>query len=991
MRNEPAIPLYTIIRFLLFLIALSNLKYVGGAILITAFDASGKEVFTTERNTVPSNLGENNERYDGVSYLLVGNGTKIFDVWIPWSYGTYYDGRAFVFASAICDIVAENPDIMGKVTIVGWETVTSRRICNGTDGATLPCPDMIVLGTTQIPGRFYLGEVEPLNRYFEEYNEETGMVLQDDFVKASFYDYRIGDTWIGLPLVSDLRALFFNRNALSQLGMMYPPPSGTWVGPSGLSWNWDRFLDYATKIKEAGFPSGFQIFSNYDEELLVLMSTLGRLANIQLVTLAGTCGLRNQRWYNVLEKYIRQPLQKGIAEYVIDLTNVNNNKVIRDFLADTNPDTDVLSQSDAIKALALLNDKACTPMNTMGIVPIGCIFDAIQTQKRVDIGYAFPPGHFTFIGGSGAMISKYSQNKNLAWGLLRRFVNRSTTYIPRVVSLEGSPPPLESFGDYELFSTPLYGFSKKLMKRGVPVQYPSAPYTNWPGLQEYKPFRLMMFEMLFKNFSAKVATERACQLIDHLFAKPLRECGPTDYTISVSDCLANSSVILSYVFNPSSPCTNNTFKAPPPIYDIACSYVSPESSYAIGSFVMSAVGALASLMYSIGFIVYRNRTAIKTATVEFCLIIFLGSILMYVSVFLQAGAPSHFRCIARPWFLSLGFGTFVGGFLVKMLRIDTIYRLGRAGKQPNQKQLSLLTMLQQLGIILVFEIGPLIALTTVDSPGATQATTELRGVGSYTQPQCKPFNQTPLVVLIAFNVILIMYGGVIAWRSRTVPDAYNETKFVMVGMLLISFCAVASIPLALVLTSVQATYQLQSLAINFATIASVGIFAVPKLWMAYKNITPKRSEFTSSDIKNSINGNNDRAPPTAVKADLNSKGHATITTTPLNQLQEQHSQSPSLSGKRINSKATLHHVTCTPSPQEMLLANLNLTPKIYGVTCSTTLKDKHMNNSVESLASGGGPSSFVGSSGTGTSISNHTPPGHSGTPSDEKRLVHFRD
>ncbi|KAJ3048294.1 hypothetical protein HK102_012727, partial [Quaeritorhiza haematococci] len=235
--------------------------------------------------------------------------------------------------------------------------------------------------------------------------------------------------------------------------------------------------------------------------MFVLMPTLGRLANIQLVNPDGTCGLRNQRWYDALEKYIREPLKNGIAQYVVDPT-INTTKEVRDFLSDNNPDRDVLSQLNAIKALARLNDNTCPPMNTMGIVPIGCIFHEVEFKRRTDIGFGFPPGHFTFIGGSGAIIPKYSKNKKLAWRFLTHFINQSDTFIPRITS-EGSVPPLKSFGDYAFFRTPLYQFSKQLMKRGVPVQYPSAPYKNWAGLQEYKPLRLMIYEMLHKNFSAE--------------------------------------------------------------------------------------------------------------------------------------------------------------------------------------------------------------------------------------------------------------------------------------------------------------------------------------------------------------------------------------------------------------------------------------------------------------------------------------------------------
>ncbi|KAJ3087217.1 hypothetical protein HK102_011571 [Quaeritorhiza haematococci] len=142
------------------------------------------------------------------------------------------------------------------------------------------------------------------------------------------------NSWVGLPLVSDLRALYYIKPSFINLSMTQPPPSGSWAVPSGLSWNWDRFLEYATKLKNSGKSIGFQIETNVNEEMLVFMPTLGRLANVQLVNANGTCGLRNQRWYDVLEKYIRQPLKNGIAEYRIDVAKVNNNQVIREFLSD---------------------------------------------------------------------------------------------------------------------------------------------------------------------------------------------------------------------------------------------------------------------------------------------------------------------------------------------------------------------------------------------------------------------------------------------------------------------------------------------------------------------------------------------------------------------------------------------------------------------------------------------------------------------------------
>ncbi|KAJ3059649.1 hypothetical protein HK102_009888, partial [Quaeritorhiza haematococci] len=151
------------------------------------------------------NMGILNYQYNMAKTYIVGNGTRTFEVWVPWANGEYFDGKPFVFASALVDLITSHPssDIKGKISVVGWDAVTSRRICNESSSSssssstdnnnnnTLPCPDIVIVGTTQVSGRYYRGEVEPLDRYFEMYNEETGTVLQDEFVKASYYDYRV--------------------------------------------------------------------------------------------------------------------------------------------------------------------------------------------------------------------------------------------------------------------------------------------------------------------------------------------------------------------------------------------------------------------------------------------------------------------------------------------------------------------------------------------------------------------------------------------------------------------------------------------------------------------------------------------------------------------------------------------------------------------------------------------------------------------------------
>ncbi|KAJ3090515.1 hypothetical protein HK102_003480 [Quaeritorhiza haematococci] len=829
-----------IARYLLIFIVSCIFGISARQVTIRGYGYNGKILFS-----VPPNGLYLDADWKQVKYIEVGNGSKVIHAWVPWNYGNVPDAPPFVFATALADVVDKNPDIRAKIAIPGWEFVAREPICNGTDNGVLPCPDLIVLGTTQIAARFYKGELEPLDQYFSDYTEQSGFVIVDDFYKGTYYDYQIKGHWYGVPLTTDLLALYYNKALFKNLGLDEPPPVGTWDPTK--PWNWDRLLEYATIIRRSTRSPAFRITSNFNDEINMMMTTLARFVNVLLVNANGTCGLRNQRWYNAVEKYIRQPLKSGLATYDIDLAHLrrsNATKALK-FLNDTNPISDVVSEVDALEEMYSAANFDCPKFDGFGITSIGCIFGNLAWGQK-EIGYGFPPGHFTFLGGSGLVIPKYSKNKQIAWKMMTRFIDQTTSYVGRM-NTQGAPPPFKSFGEWDVFkSSEFMRFTKGLMKRAIPVQYPSTPYTQWDALERLKPFRMMLLEMVYKNFTTEVATERVCQLIDYLFA---RECEELDYDIHISECYPNNTKTLSYVWKTPSTCKIGTVTLPPPIGNIDCSYVVSTSPEALGMSAITALGTVASVIYSFGFMWYRNKTAVKTASIEFCLIIFLGSILMYAFVILETGPPSKAICIARPWFLAFGFGTFFGGFLVKTMRIDMIFSSTKTGRLIDPKQLSRSSMLQKFVIVLLFEFIPLVALSVIGTPGLQETTITLRGLGSYTQQDCQPFNEIPVVILLAYNASLIVYGSYIAWRSRNVPDAYNESRFVMVAVLLISFTAVVIIPVTLVLTDARTLYVLQALAVNFATTISVGIFAGPKLWAAYKNISPRKSDFHGSNFK----------------------------------------------------------------------------------------------------------------------------------------------
>ncbi|OUM58787.1 hypothetical protein PIROE2DRAFT_15869 [Piromyces sp. E2] len=91
-----------------------------------------------------------------------------------------------------------------------------------------PCPDLIVLGTTQLAHRYYQGDTLDLSTYFRDYFRQTGKSIESMLSKYSYYDYRIDNSWLAVPVISDFRPFRFNKTTFDickkkGYDLHYPP------------------------------------------------------------------------------------------------------------------------------------------------------------------------------------------------------------------------------------------------------------------------------------------------------------------------------------------------------------------------------------------------------------------------------------------------------------------------------------------------------------------------------------------------------------------------------------------------------------------------------------------------------------------------------------------------------------------------------------------------------------------------------------------------
>jgi len=159
-----------------------------------------------------------------------------------------------------------------KIEAVGWFDNANLEICKS-NNKKIPCPDLIVLGTTQMSYRFNNGESYNLNKFFLRYLKKTGNSLENRFNKYEYYDYHINSNWLAFPLIVDLSTFRFNITTFDYCiskgyDLHYPPPlSNYWGEDYQKKWTWEKVFEYAETINKCIGKPGFRFIGGNNEDL----------------------------------------------------------------------------------------------------------------------------------------------------------------------------------------------------------------------------------------------------------------------------------------------------------------------------------------------------------------------------------------------------------------------------------------------------------------------------------------------------------------------------------------------------------------------------------------------------------------------------------------------------------------------------------------------------------------------------------------------------
>lgn len=282
----------------------------------------------------------------------------------------------------------------------------------------------------------------------------------------------------------------------------------------------------------------------------------------------------------------------------------------------------------------------------------------------------------------------------------------------------------------------------------------------------------------------------------------------------------------------------------------------------VGGIVITSISIffiIISLIF-IGLICYyREKPPIKKSSPLFCILILIGVILCLGGNIFRSIQSTRFTCIMMLWFFLLGFGLILGNILAKTYRIFKIFSNARLSTPVIQDR-DLLVFSGTL--ILVLSIFLLIIAFSSENISRI-ITSKTDSLISFRV--CSAKDNTLVTVCLALSFvcmgILLISLGVIAYLTRNVDSAFNESIYIAITIYTYMALLIISLPLYAVSGdykySERARYFELTISNLVAMLVTLCALFLPKFYIIYKDIELAKLNNTRTAIIDQMNASFD--------------------------------------------------------------------------------------------------------------------------------------
>ena len=277
--------------------------------------------------------------------------------------------------------------------------------------------------------------------------------------------------------------------------------------------------------------------------------------------------------------------------------------------------------------------------------------------------------------------------------------------------------------------------------------------------------------------------------------------------------------------------------------EIPLTYLTPSSPWSIIILLLSCSGLIVTSFVAAVFIVFNRHQIVKATSRELSAILLLGIMLCYFVPFFFIVKPSTGICVIRRFGVGFCFAVCYAALLVKANRIHRIFN-----RNWNTTQMPpLVSPFSQLFFtFLLVSVQVLIAIVwlVVERPGVMFVydffSTELK---------C---NHSPLIglsVSLCYNSLLLVLSTYFAFRTRKIPQNFNEAKFINLTVYTLCIIWIAFIPTYFATARLGTVYQTgsQMVTVILSATTTLCCLFIPKLYFLLSRVRKEHSSNQDSE------------------------------------------------------------------------------------------------------------------------------------------------
>ena len=262
------------------------------------------------------------------------------------------------------------------------------------------------------------------------------------------------------------------------------------------------------------------------------------------------------------------------------------------------------------------------------------------------------------------------------------------------------------------------------------------------------------------------------------------------------------------------------------------------SVWSILILVVTSVGTLATAFVVAIFVVYHKHQLIKASSRELSAVLLTGIMLCYLLPFFFIAMPSPWICAVRRFGIGFCFSLCYSALLVKTNRIHRIFNRPSGSIQTPplispQSQLFFTALL--VGVQVVIAVVWLV----VERPNIAYVYSDFT-----TELKCDESSVVGISVSLGYNLILLVISTYFAFRTRKIPQNFNEAKFINLTLYTLIIIWLAFLTTYFATARLGTVYQTSSLVLAIALSATTTLCCLfmPKIYFLYSQARKESSQ-----------------------------------------------------------------------------------------------------------------------------------------------------